>query len=245
MSTPEHGTVISYIQGQPREQHLLGRFVQHDPRSRAYAVQVRQTAGFPPVSHRRFTGILDQGQLGACTGFAATGALGCAPFSSSIRAARSVFNAAFATQLYSDATQGDEFPGSYPPMDTGSSGLGVAKVLHKRALIAGYEHCFSMEAVLTALQRVPVLIGTVWFSGMDTPDAEGFITPTGNTQGGHEYLLRAYSPDGPDLDNGVLTFDNSWGYGWGDRGRVRMRVRDLRYLLGRQGDAVAMVPLGG
>ena len=237
----EHAPYIAFIHGTRRPPHPLGRFIEHDPRSRRFAVASR-TKNLAPVAHRRLGPILDQGVLGSCTGHTGAGVLATAPFARDAAQAAQ-FTDSFAVKLYAEATDRDDIPGRYPPMDTGSSGLAVAKVLHGRGLIAGYRHAFSVEAALTALQQVPVMIGTIWTSSMDEPDEEGFVRPSGEIYGGHEYLLREHAPDGADFDNGILTFDNHWGSGWGDNGRFRMRVRHLRYLLKRQGDATALTPL--
>jgi hypothetical protein len=237
----DHAPLIAFIHGQPRAERLLGRFIEHDPRSRRYATPDHGTShSYAAVTHERFSPILDQGQLGSCTGNAGAGLLGTAPFAGTATVAEQ-FDEAYAVKLYSDATHRDDVPGSYPPMDTGSSGLAIAKVLRARGLVDGYQHAFSVTGLLTALQTAPVIIGTVWLSGMDQPDSRGFVRVAGSVQGGHEYLCREFEP-GSTLDNGVVTLDNSWGKGWGDRGRFRMHVRDMAYLLGQQGDVVAPVP---
>lgn len=237
----DHGSLISFIHGQPRAEKLLGRFVEHDPRSRDFPTFDHGAEhAYLAVAHPRYTRILDQGQLGSCTGNAGTGLLGTEPFCVSASTG-AVFDEAYAVKLYSDATRRDDVPGHYPPMDTGSSGLAIAKVLKARGLIAGYRHAFSVTGLLSALQLGPVIIGTVWLSGMDEPDARGFVSISGSVQGGHEYLCREFEP-GATLDDGVLTLDNSWGSGWGDNGRFRMHVRDMAYLLGQQGDVVAPIP---
>lgn len=237
----DHGPLIAFIHGKPRAERLLGRFIEHDPRSRGYATDDHGAGHtYQAVTHDRYSAILDQGQLGSCTGNAGTGAMGTAPFANSAGAG-AAFNEAYAIKLYSDATHHDDVPGYYPPMDTGSSGLAIAKVLKARGMISGYQHAFSMTGLLTALQTTPVIIGTVWLAGMDYPDSRGFVPLSGEVAGGHEYLCREFEP-GPTLDTGVLTLDNSWGEGWGDHGRFRMHVRDMAYLLGQQGDVVAMLP---
>ncbi|NED51184.1 hypothetical protein G3I24_09730, partial [Micromonospora aurantiaca] len=61
-----------------------------------------------------------------------------------------------ARALYSAATRLDEFDGEWPPTDTGSSGLGVAKACKRAGLISGYRHAFGLNAALTALAEQPV-----------------------------------------------------------------------------------------
>ena len=85
--------------------------------------------------------VLDQGQLGSCTGNAGTGALGTQPFYDAVGSTvmpdpnDEAAAEQFAVQLYSDATVVDGYPGDYPPDDTGSSGLAICKVLKSRGTI--------------------------------------------------------------------------------------------------------------
>ena len=58
----------------------LGRHVRHDPRSLAYQVAAVDPATLTSVRHVRGIPVLDQGDLGSCTGNAAEGCLGSAPF---------------------------------------------------------------------------------------------------------------------------------------------------------------------
>lgn len=197
----------------------LGRHVEHDPRSRAHAV----TGPAGPVIHEpimweRFSPILQQGSLGSCTGNAMAGWLGCAPHVSSAEAARP-YDEECAVLLYRDATRIDTFPGQWPPNDTGSSGLAVAKAARKRKLISGYGWAFTTDALIRALHDGPVIVGVPWFAGFDHPDPKGLVKPTGPVRGGHEFLIRGWTPDphGAGVD-GLLHADNSWGPSWGLHG---------------------------
>lgn len=236
----DHGPITALLPEVPGPRGK-GRHVFHDPASRLYAVQGEKTPGH--IAHERHIPILDQGQVGSCTGNAATGMLGSGPFfaSSPVRGLR--LDEVYALGLYGQATHLDGIPGYYPPIDGGSSGLGIAKALRARGIIDRYEHAFSIDAMLAALTRAPVIVGTIWLSGMNTPDSRGFVHLTGASEGGHEYLLREYEPSGSRLSSGVLTFDNSWSYSWGDHGRFRLTVGDFAYLLKQQGDVTAPVPL--
>lgn len=236
----EHGPITAVLPDVPGPGGK-GRHVFHDPASRLFYV----TGEAPPghVVHERHIPILDQGQVGSCTGNAATGMLGSGPFFTSAPVRGLTLDEAYALGLYAQATHLDGIPGYYPPIDGGSSGLGIAKALRTRGIVSRYEHAFSTEAMLTALKRAPVIVGTVWLAGMNTPDSRGFVHLTGKAEGGHEYLLREYEPCGSVLSAGVLTFDNSWSESWGDRGRFRISVGDFAYLLRQQGDVTAPVPL--
>jgi hypothetical protein len=210
----------------------LGRKVNHDPRSRAFPAP--RAAERKPVLHRRNSPVLNQGELGSCTGNAMAQALNMAPLH--IPGTRWL-GQNDAVALYQRATQLDPFPGTYRPEDTGSDGLSVCKAAKELGLITGYRWAFGFDHVLDALQSGPVLIGTAWHSSMFTPDAKGFVRPDGNEAGGHEYLLMG------DDAKGKLTFLNSWGKNWGNGGRFHMDYATFRELLAAHGDAAVPVRL--
>jgi hypothetical protein len=229
----------------------LGRLVEHDPRSLAYAHGVLPNSAIQSVDWQRRIPILDQGQLGSCTGNAATGALGtdsagrtaatsvtispagAAASHGLFTAGAAVLDEAFAVQLYSLATLLDSIPGSYPPDDTGSSGLGVAKALRALGLATGYTHGFSMAALNSALQGGPVLIGIPWLESMFNPDGDGRIVvdQSSPVAGGHELELCRY-----DAATGEYWVANSWGTSWGQSGYGYFTAADLQWLLSQQGD---------
>jgi hypothetical protein len=231
--------------------HSLGRLVEHDPRSLAYAHGVLPKSAISSVSWTRRAPILDQGQLGSCVGNAGTGALGTdsagrtASTSVTITAAgasasHGLFTAGqhtldetFAVALYSLATLLDSVPGQYPPNDTGSSGLGVAKALQALGLATSYTHAFSIAALNSALQQGPVLIGIEWLNSMFNPAGDGRIPvdQTSGVAGGHELELCRY-----DATAGEYWVANSWGTSWGQSGYGYLTTADLTWLLSQQGD---------
>lgn len=202
----------------------LGRKVNHDPRS--WAFQAPVATSHQPVSHAHFGPVLDQGQVGSCTGNAMAQALNTAPFHK--RGSR-LLTEADAVSIYADATKIDGSPGEYPAEDTGSDGLSVCKVAKARGLITSYSHAFSFEQAIGALQLQPVLFGTAWHQSMFQPDGKGFVHPDGNVAGGHEILAIADTGD-------HLVFLNSWGKQWGRNGRFFLSYEDFRALLAEQGD---------
>lgn len=231
--------------------NVTGRHVEHDPRSLQFAATVLPKAAIRSVAWARRIPVLDQGQIGSCTGNAATGALGTdsagrtAPTAVAIlpaAAARSrgrfrpgvhVLDEVFAVSLYSLATMLDGVPGSYPREDTGSSGLGVAKALKVLGLATSYRHAFAEQAVASALQSGPVIIGIPWLSSMFEPAADGRIAVDAGigVAGGHEVELTAY-----DATARTYEVTNSWGAGWGIKGRGYLAAADLAWLLARHGD---------
>lgn len=142
-----------------------------------------------------------------------------------------VFNEIDAVRLYSTATTLDDSPGSYPPDDTGSSGLAVAQAAKQFAYINSYRHAFGLNHALGALMLSPMIVGTNWYSDMFNPDSYGFVRPTGSLEGGHEYLLLAVNTTGR-----TLAFANSWSSSWGKSGFFYMTYASFTTLLNQDGD---------
>jgi hypothetical protein len=227
----------------------LGRHVHHDSESRRYAFD---TAGLSVVSakHTRRIDVLDQGALGSCTGNAGIGCLGTDPYYASLREdvgkqlgppyTTGVYplDENGAVQLYRDATHADDYPGEYPPTDTGSDGLTIAKVLKAAGEIAGYQWTFSLDDALKALGVTPFITGTVWYDRMFDPDPDGRVHPTGPVAGGHEYVA-----DEIDAERERVWCTNSWGTGWGVGGRFYLTFTDYGSLLAQQGDVTIFTPL--
>ncbi len=225
--------------GDPR----LGRHVRHDPRSWSFSFAAEDVGTLSSVRHQSQIPTLNQGELGSCTGNAATKCLSYDPFwgeaeVKGVLGSDSTANETFAVGVYSEATKLDEFPGAYPPQDTGSDGLSVAKVLKSRGLISGYQHAFSLEALLSALAKQPVIVGTEWRKDMFDPATDGKQTITGAAAGGHEYCL-----DELDVENQRVWMQNSWGEEWGVKGRAYFSWDDMRTLLAASGDCTIFAPL--
>jgi hypothetical protein len=224
----------------------LGRNMWLDARSLAHMVEndVREMGqALNSQQWDRVLAVLDQGHLGSCTGNAGTGALGSQPFYDAV--GRTVLpqpdDAAaaeeFAVQLYADATVVDGYPGTYPPDDTGSSGLAICKVLKNRGTINGFRWARSAYGFLRLLQNGPVLQGMPWYKAFFTPDPQGFIDsdpnwPSSGVAGGHEVEAVGVELDTSDVFSSVITYVNSWGTAWGDSGRFRMRLRTYEQLNG-------------
>jgi hypothetical protein len=224
----------------------LGRNQWLDARSLAHMVEndvraMGQSLG--DQEWERVLGILDQGDVGSCTGNAGTGALGTQPFYDAV--GKDVLPASddvtaaeqFAVALYSDATRADGYPGVYPPDDTGSSGLAVCKVLKGRGTIKGYRWARSPYGLLRLLQDGPVLQGMPWYKAFFEPDAEGYIDsnpnwPSSGVAGGHEVEAVGVELDTSDVFSSTVIYANSWGTSWGLEGRFRMRLRTYEQMSG-------------
>lgn len=217
----------------------LGRHLNHDPRSLRYLLPEAETV--VSVEWPRRVAILDQGDLGSCTGNATVGALGTGPLYDALADAGwftrgLTLDENLAVAIYSAAEKVDGGAG-YPPEDQGSSGLSVATVAKTDGYVSGYTHATSVAAAHTALSLGPVLVGSYWYSGMDEP-VDGVVHATGTVRGGHEYLCRGY-----DAARDLFTLDNSWGSSWGDAGSFYYDTPTFTKLLAQHGDVTALVPL--
>jgi hypothetical protein len=230
-------TDVHVLPEQPLVGRRLGRHVEHDPRSRQFAYTAT-TATLTSARWARHAPVWNQGNLGSCTGNALVGALSCDPFYPTLPGLTATEELAVA--VYSDATRVDPFPGEWPPTDTGSSGLAVAKVAQRRGWISAYQHAFDNNAALTALTRGPVIAGINWYSSFDTPGPDGrvVITRAAYVRGGHEVCL-----DEVDAARSRVWFTNSWGPSWGVHGRAWMSFATFARLLREDGDVTILVPL--
>ena len=212
--------------------YSLGRIVQHDSRSLNYRAPVA------PVSRSVLWGhhapVLDQGQVGSCTGNATAQLINTDAFAPSRPSG--YLTERDALRLYSLATSLDDAPGTYPPTDTGSSGLAVAQAGQRLGYFSSYNHAFGFDHFCAALQLQPLILGTNWYESMMNPNKSGMVTINGQVAGGHEYLAL-----GVDYAKSQITCLNSWGSGWGLNGRFLLSFATMRRLLAEQGDVVAPV----
>lgn len=223
----------------------LGRHVNHDPQSLRYLVAPPTARATPKsVKHARRVPVFNQGNLGSCTVNTLLGALGTAPYYDTLPAdlKRQLASPNVQTEMvqpiYREVTRRDPFTGAWEPDDTGSDGLTNAKVAKDRGWISGYQHATSLAACHEAIQRGPIMVGTMWFNGMFYPDSRGVVTLTGAGVGGHQYVGDEY-----DLTNDLWWFTNSWSESWGQRGRFAMSSATFQNLLNQQGDVTSMVPV--
>jgi hypothetical protein len=219
----------------------LGRHIDHDARKAARPFSGPLKA-VQSVNWARNIPILNQGNVGSCTGNATTGALGTNPLYPALPANHPVLNEAEALKIYSAAEviDGD---GPYPPNDNGSTGPSAAKAAQNAGLIAGFSHYLDINSTLQALQLGPVIIGISWYTSFDTPSSAGLvaITKGATVRGGHEVVVRSY-----DESTNLLGFDNSWGLGdWTADGSGFMSVDTFTTLLSQGGDTTAFTPLSG
>lgn len=224
----------------------LGRHIRQDSRRGRY---LHRRSGAPVQSRllSRHIPILNQADVGSCTGNAETGALGTDPLWSTLNpAVQSGLDEQLALNLYSAAETLDG-DGPYPPNDNGSSGPSVCQAAKNAGLIGGYTHCLALADVLDAIGSAQnsgrvVILGTNWYDSFDAPDSSGnvSISPGAFVRGGHEYLCR-----GVDTDAKTVYCDNSWGTGYGVGGSFTYSWATLDRLLNENGDGCVSLPVGG
>lgn len=233
----------------------LGRHLEHDPMSKLHPVDMTEhldTATFHSAKWEVQCEAFDQGELGSCTGNAMGALLMTGPFAETTRkiADRDIGESE-CVELYKLATRLDRIPGEFPPNDTGSSGLAVAKAAKEMGLIRAYHHAFTMRAALKALQSGPVIAGYGWYDSFDEPDTDGFVRVKEGAviRGGHETMIHSltieYLSNGDiDEENSYFLHRNSWGPGFGINGDFKMSLKTWRYLMKEYADmTVPQLPI--
>lgn len=251
-----HGTLVHrYLPTDAR----LGRHHRLDARSLKFLHRHDPSKRLHKVRHEIPIPILDQGDLdtqgidtsrlvpgalrvtslGSCTANAGTGALawllGAARLAEvGLSATDPVVCEKYAIRLYHEETAADEFAAEWPPDDTGSSGLGIARALKARGLVGSYVHATTADDLVSLLQAGPVLLGVPWFEDWFRPNADGFVDSgkwaISKLAGGHEILAIGVDEVAQDAaghvipEKTVIRLRNSWSTGWGLAGEFRMRL---------------------
>lgn len=215
------------------EEFPLGYRFEHDTRNLAYALRdALPQVPEPPVQFWfPISPVLDQSAPNAwnvfnsCVGHGVVGALKSLPTWQRVLPAPQ--------EVYLDALKNDPWPGE---QDTGTSTLsGVKALQHCTCPVAPSPHNhvreylweYEQEDVVRSWVKLrgPVVLGTWWTTGMDTPNAQGIITPTGQSRGGHCYFLTGASDH-----RQAYRMQNSWGRSWGQAGRAWLPYDALRQL---------------
>lgn len=175
----------------------------------------------------------DQMQTGMCVGYGFSNTLATPPLAEAVVVSKGGDDEkATADLIYDDAQAAD---GSPSDPTTGASVTGGAKGCVKQGRISAYHWCFSIDDVIAALTLSPVVIGINWTADMMNPDANGVISATGASVGGH-----CIEVIGWDSKTGLFELQNSWGRGWAKDGRCFICKGDLTALLAQQGEAVIL-----
>ena len=204
-------------------ERVLDRRVEFDDRSRAYPIRSLLTTDTPRSYTWPQGTYLDQGQEGACVGFAWCHEAAAMP------QVRTV-DETFARIVYREAQHLDAWPGvDYE----GTSVIAGAKAMKARGYLTEYRWAFSLnDALVAASRKGPVVLGLNWYTGMMDTDLDSYIHPTGRIEGGHAILLLGVS-----VKYRAAVLQNSWGQTWGRNGRCYISWDDLGLLLDQQGEA--------
>ena len=197
--TQSTGTLT--IDVRPQNDHRLGRQMVHDERSRAFVAPRApiDRGSWHDKAIRLYDPTPNPNQtIGNCTGCAKSMQLNA----TGNRVTGRVLRMSDAERIYSVATGLDPWEGTWPPTDTGSSGLASAKAAQQLGL-AG-EYVWEFEGIDGVVQNImegrAMSLGTWWYYGMF--DATGgvfnglpVVRPTGGQAGGHQWVARGYDAD--------------------------------------------------
>jgi hypothetical protein len=231
-----------------RRDPRLGRIQEHDSRSWAFAFAAAAKPPDATIIWEDLAPVLDQGDLGGCVGWTGADILNTEifkPVRTRLNKGK-FFQNADGKNFYHFSTIADSIPGAFPPDDTGSSGLGLAKALLKLGLITRYTHAFSWNAYLTAIATQPLAAGTLWTKQMSNPDNNGVVRvgelTDANIDGGHEFMIR-----GRIATTKLNLCRNHWTPTWDKStngpkkpGEFWIPDQDLQVLLKNQGDITVL-----
>lgn len=214
----------------------FGRLPSPDSRDLSYRAAFLLDAIPPPTVTTRYyrTGaVLDQGLHGICVGAAWRQWL-----SSALLMTRdgpdmlAIYRAAILLDEW------DDNDNDVDALEYGTSVRAGAKALQERGHLSEYHWASTADDVRDWLLHGfgTVVVGSYWMADMLTPDARGFIHPTGSTVGGHAYLLCGYSGT-----RHAVRVINSWSASWGENGRAWLALDDLAELLRLEGEACMAV----
>lgn len=178
----------------------LGRIAEFDNKSLEYPMRALVTGLYPRSKIWNIRQRLNQGQLPRCVGYSIAMEIGMQPYYHNV-------TDYLADILYLEGQKIDYWPGEGYDGTSVLAGMITAKKL-------GFFHEFRWalppnpleDMILTVGNKGPVVCGTNWYQGMFTPDASGFVHPTGAIVGGHAYVISQVN-----IGQGYFYSPNSWG----------------------------------
>lgn len=217
-----------------RQSKALGRIHAPDARDKGHTMQAVLPRRALAITHRTWVAgqVLDQGDRPHCVAYAWTGFLLASPTRTKIGTLGG--SLPYAGALYSQAQLVDEWPGE--DYD-GTSVRAGAKVLTTQKRLSEYLWAWDAETLKRfVLERGPAVIGINWYATMFAPIRGGFLIIDGPLVGGHALLVLGYS-----TRQRAFRLLNSWGIGWGEKGRVWLRDADMQRLIAEDGEACSAI----
>lgn len=212
----------------------LGRIEVIDERDKNFPVSAVLAEGeLPPIPSRYWWADGwwgNQGSLSHCVAFAWMHYLEDGPvIQDALEEGRT--KPFYSTSEFYDLCQlHDQYPGENY---NGTSVRAGAKILKHLNIIKAYHWASTIEDVVKAIKYIgPMVVGTRWYSNMSAPKSTGLISASGDSQGGHAYIV-----NGLDEKLGILRIKNSWGRGWGKNGYAYIQYDDFSRLLQDGGEA--------
>lgn len=177
---------------------------------------------------------LDQGREGACVGFSVTHEYAARP------ARHFDVDDEVARALYRRAQFLDEWPDDVPY--EGTSVLAGMKAAVEKGWFGEYRWATDEDDLFVAVGRTgPAVVGVNWYEGMFDTDGRGWIHPTGRVMGRHAVLVNSVRTKSKRNAEESYRIWNSWGQGWGDKGRARLSRDTMARLFDERG--VAVIPV--
>lgn len=138
--------------------------------------------------------------------------------------------------LYIEAQARDPWRGT--PHE-GTTVRAAAQVLRSVGLIGGFRWAFKVDDLITTvLHYGPVVMGTNWYSSMNTPDGNNELQVNGEFQGGHAWVI-----NGVNVPSQMFRMKNSWNRGWGRQGFALVSFENMQRLFDDDGGAEACLAI--
>lgn len=216
----------------------LARIQQFDERSRSFSIMTSVGGAKKARSYTwRCLEQFDQGQQGACVGFAMAHELVARPKEIKHLSAAFAQKKIYWEAQKIDPWEGGSYPGAAPAYE-GTSVLAGVQILKKLGYIEQYRWAFGLNDLVMAVgYSGPAVLGVPWYEGMFKPHSCGYLHTDGQKAGGHAILCK-----GVDVKARTFTLHNSWGSAWGNHGDALISWTEMEKLLHEQGEAV--IPVG-
>lgn len=218
-------------------EHGLGRVFLEDPEDHGYLMRnfltIEEPVSLPVYKYYTTGPVQDQGVTPFCVEYSWNGWLMAYPIKNKPITPRKT--------LYCLAQKIDPWAGDCDnPQYDGTSVRAGAKALQNLGAVNTYLWAFTTADMANWLLsgKGPIVMGTRWYRSMRNPDKKGVlhVDPQSGLDGGHAYLCVGYNSR-----TRMFRFQNSWGTGWGQKGRFWMSADDVEVLLQQQGEACTAV----